>query len=43
MRANLFVYWSMEDTRLRKFRREPKEALLELIPSTYTVYRAFHH
>ena len=32
MRANLFVYWGMEDTRLRTFRREPKEALLELIP-----------
>ena len=29
MRANLFVYWSMEDTRLRKFRHQPKEALLE--------------
>jgi 2-polyprenyl-6-methoxyphenol hydroxylase-like FAD-dependent oxidoreductase len=33
MRANLFVYWSMEDTHLRKFRHQPKEALLELIPT----------
>ncbi len=33
MRANLFVYWSMEDERLRKFRHHPEEALLELIPS----------
>ena len=33
MRANLFVYWGMEDTRLRKFRHQPKEALLELIPT----------
>lgn len=33
MRANLFVYWGMEDTRLRQFRYQPKEALLELIPS----------
>ncbi len=33
MRANLFVYWGMEDVRLRKFRQQPKEALLELIPS----------
>lgn len=33
MRANLFVYWSMEDTRLRQFRHHPKEALLELIPT----------
>ncbi|MDO8352966.1 MAG: FAD-dependent monooxygenase [Aestuariivirga sp.] len=33
MRANLFVYWGMEDTRLRAFRRQPKEALLELIPT----------
>ena len=32
MRANLFVYWSMEDARLRKFRHQPKESLLELIP-----------
>ena len=32
MRANLFVYWGMEDPRLRTFRRQPKEALLELIP-----------
>jgi 2-polyprenyl-6-methoxyphenol hydroxylase-like FAD-dependent oxidoreductase len=32
MRANLFVYWGMEDTRLRKFRNQPREALLELIP-----------
>lgn len=32
MRANLFVYWDMEDTRLRKFRHQPNEALLELIP-----------
>ena len=32
MRANLFVYWGMEDTRLRKFRHQPREALLELIP-----------
>lgn len=33
MRANLFVYWGMEDTRLRKFRHQPKEALLDLIPT----------
>ena len=33
MRANLFVYWGAEDTRLRAFRRQPKEALLELIPT----------
>lgn len=33
MRANLFVYWGMEDTRLRKFRYQAKEALLELIPT----------
>jgi 2-polyprenyl-6-methoxyphenol hydroxylase-like FAD-dependent oxidoreductase len=33
MRANLFVYWGMEDMRLRKFRHQPKEALLELIPT----------
>jgi 2-polyprenyl-6-methoxyphenol hydroxylase-like FAD-dependent oxidoreductase len=32
MRANLFVYWNMEDPRLRTFRHQPKEALLELIP-----------
>ena len=32
MRANLFVYWGMEDTRLRTFRHQPKEALLDLIP-----------
>ncbi len=33
MRANLFVYWGMEDVRLRKFRYQPREALLELIPT----------
>ena len=33
MRANLFVYWSMEDTRLRTFRHQPREALLELVPT----------
>ena len=33
MRANLFAYWGMEDTRLRKFRHHPTEALLELIPT----------
>jgi 2-polyprenyl-6-methoxyphenol hydroxylase-like FAD-dependent oxidoreductase len=33
MRANLFVYWGMEDVRLRQFRHQPKEALLELIPN----------
>lgn len=32
MRANLFVYWSMEEVRLRKFRHQPMEALLDLIP-----------
>lgn len=32
MRANLFVYWDMEDPRLRTFRHQPKEALLDLIP-----------
>jgi len=32
MRANLFVYWGMEDTRLRTFRHQPREALLDLIP-----------
>ena len=32
MRANLFVYWGMEDTRLRELRHQPREALLELIP-----------
>ncbi len=32
MRANLFVYWNMEDPRLRTFRHQPKEALLDLIP-----------
>ena len=32
MRANLFVYWGMEDTRLRKFRHQPRETLLDLIP-----------
>ncbi len=29
--------------RLRTFRHQPKEALLDLIPATYTVYRALHH
>jgi 2-polyprenyl-6-methoxyphenol hydroxylase-like FAD-dependent oxidoreductase len=33
MRANLFVYWTMEDLRLRKFRHEPEEALREFIPT----------
>ena len=33
MRANLFVYWGMEDMRLRKFRHHPREALLDLIPT----------
>jgi 2-polyprenyl-6-methoxyphenol hydroxylase-like FAD-dependent oxidoreductase len=33
MRANLFVYWGMDDARLRKFRHQPKEALLDLIPT----------
>ena len=33
MRANLFVYWGMEDARLREFRHHPKEALLALIPN----------
>lgn len=33
MRANLFVYWGMNDVRLRKFRHQPKEALLDLIPT----------
>ena len=32
MRANLFVYWNMEDPRLRTFRHQPREALLDLIP-----------
>jgi len=32
IRANLFVYWDMEDPRLRTFRHQPKEALLDLIP-----------
>ena len=32
-RANLFVYWDMEDPRLRKFRHQPRGALLELIPT----------
>ncbi len=31
-RANLFVYWNMEDPRLRTFRHQPREALLDLIP-----------
>jgi 2-polyprenyl-6-methoxyphenol hydroxylase-like FAD-dependent oxidoreductase len=33
MRANLFVYWGMDDARLRTFRHHPKEALLDLIPT----------
>ena len=33
MRANLFVYWGMDDERLRKFRHQPKEALLDLVPA----------
>ena len=33
MRANLFVYWGMDDARLRRFRHQPKEALLDLIPT----------
>ena len=33
MRANLFVYWGMDDVRLRTFRHQPTEALLELIPT----------
>ena len=33
MRANLFVYWGMEDARLREFRHHPKDALLALIPN----------
>jgi 2-polyprenyl-6-methoxyphenol hydroxylase-like FAD-dependent oxidoreductase len=33
MRANLFVYWGMDDTRLRTFRHQPKEALFDLIPT----------
>ena len=33
MRANLFVYWGMDDARLRTFRHQPKEALLDLIPT----------
>lgn len=33
MRANLFVYWGMDDMRLRKFRHHAKEALLDLIPN----------
>ena len=35
MRANLFVYWGMDDLRLRKFRHQPIEALLDLIPSLH--------
>ena len=41
MRANLFVYWGMEDTRLSQFRHQPKEALLELIPSLARFTRPF--
>jgi 2-polyprenyl-6-methoxyphenol hydroxylase-like FAD-dependent oxidoreductase len=33
LRANLFVYWGMDDARLRKFRHHPMEALLDLIPT----------
>ncbi|MGB3140382.1 MAG: FAD-dependent monooxygenase [Aestuariivirga sp.] len=33
MRANLFIYWNMEDPRLRKFRHQPREALFDLIPT----------
>jgi 2-polyprenyl-6-methoxyphenol hydroxylase-like FAD-dependent oxidoreductase len=33
MRANLFVYWGMDDVRLRMFRHQPKEALFDLIPT----------
>jgi 2-polyprenyl-6-methoxyphenol hydroxylase-like FAD-dependent oxidoreductase len=33
MRANLFVYWGMDDARLRTFRHQPTEGLLELIPT----------
>lgn len=33
MRANLFVYWDMDDLRLRKFRHQPREALFDLIPT----------
>jgi 2-polyprenyl-6-methoxyphenol hydroxylase-like FAD-dependent oxidoreductase len=33
MRVNLFVYWGMDDGRLRQFRHHPKEALFDLIPT----------
>ena len=33
MRANLFVYWGMDDSRLRQFRHQPVEALCALLPS----------
>jgi 2-polyprenyl-6-methoxyphenol hydroxylase-like FAD-dependent oxidoreductase len=33
MRANLFVYWGMDDPRLREFRHHPGRALLDLIPN----------
>jgi 2-polyprenyl-6-methoxyphenol hydroxylase-like FAD-dependent oxidoreductase len=41
MRANLFVYWGMEDTRLRTFRHQPREALLDLIPGLAQFTGAF--
>jgi 2-polyprenyl-6-methoxyphenol hydroxylase-like FAD-dependent oxidoreductase len=41
MRANLFVYWGMEDTRLRTFRHQPRDALLELIPTLAQFTGAF--
>ncbi len=41
MRANLFVYWGMEDARLRKFRHQPVEALLDLIPTLARFTGAF--
>ena len=41
MRANLFVYWGMEDARLRKFRHEPREALLDLVPALAQFTGAF--
>jgi 2-polyprenyl-6-methoxyphenol hydroxylase-like FAD-dependent oxidoreductase len=41
MRANLFVYWSTEDARLRKFRHQPEESLLAFIPGLAQFTGAF--
>ena len=43
MRANLFVYWGMEDTRLRTFRHQPEGGAARTYPDTCPVYRTFHH